>query len=401
MSKERSTVAPQIVDEASEWFVTMREPSASAEDREAFGEWLRTSPVHVGAYLEVARLWTDASHIDRDLDVDLDADPSPNVVPIREGADCVRGKSLRPPFPRRLMIAASLLIAMVAGSTWLYIDRAPTYTTDIGEQRTITLDDGSIVKLNSRSKFSVRMSPKLRQIELVAGQALFEVAHDAKRPFIVQTGNSAIRAVGTQFDVNRKHSGTIVTVIEGRVKLDPTPPSGLSQFFGTAPERESGSNAAPSVSANPRVSNGSNEPVTGAHPRTANRARSETGSNITREAPQAGSAAREVEVYLSAGEQMRVAASGAMERTANPNTAAAISWLQQELIFEGQPLTDVLEEFNRYTRIPIVLADPTLGDLRINAVFHTTNPDSLLRFISRYDNVRVDRSEKEVRISKR
>ena len=367
MSKQHHAVAPQIIDEASEWFVTMREPSASAEDREAFAEWMRASPVHVGAYLEIARLWADASRIDAAVAVDLDSDQSPNVVPLgayhsseaaaldliasgRPGA-LAKGSESRS-LPRRWMIAASFAVALIASGSWLYVNRAPTYTTDVGEQRTITLEDGSIVKLNSRSGFKVRMSPTLREIELVDGQALFEVAHDTRRPFIVTSGNSAIRAVGTQFDVNRKHSGTIVTVIEGRVKLDTVGASGASV---TAP----------------------------------------------REAPGESRSGDAGQIYLSAGEQIRVAASGAMERTANPNTAAAVSWLQQELIFEGQPLADVLEEFNRYTRIPIVLADPTLADLRVNAVFHTTNPDSLLRFISRYDHIQVERSEKEIRISRR
>jgi transmembrane sensor len=354
MPKELTPVAPQIIDEASEWFVTMRDSNASAEDREVFAEWLRASPVHVGAYLEIARLWTDAVRIDGALPVDLDANQSPNVVPLgvrhpREASatdaaegrkpDALRKSSNTRSLSRRMAIAASFAVALVAGGSWLYFNRAPAYTTGIGEQRTVTLTDGSVVKLNSRSTFKVQMSSNLREIELVDGQAFFEVAHDAKRPFIVTSGNSAIRAVGTQFDVNRKHSGTVITVIEGRVKLDTVAPESRSDEPGP--------------------------------------------------------------LYLSAGEQIRVVPSGAMDRTPNPNTAAAVSWLRQELIFEDQPLIDVLEEFNRYSRTPIVLADPALGDLRINAVFHTTSPDSLLRFVSRYENVQVERSEKEIRISSR
>jgi transmembrane sensor len=326
----RSAVPPQIIDEATEWFVAMRELDTSTEEREAFAEWLRASPVHVGAYLEIARLWTDASHIDRGFTLDLNEGLPPNVIPL-PAERTVRDKrdSSRATRPRRLAIAwvASLLLALIAGGMWLYANRPPTYVTGIGEQRTITLDDGSIVRLNSRSRVEVRMSPRQRQIELVDGQALFEVAHDPSRPFTVQSGPSTIRAIGTQFDVNRRQSGTTVTVIEGRVRLGATP--------------------------------------------------------------------------LSAGEQLRVATSGALEKITKPNTAAAISWLQQELIFEGQPLSDVVEEFNRYTRTPIVLNDRSLGELRINAVFHSTSPDSLLRFISRYDTVQVQRTGKEIRIVKR
>jgi transmembrane sensor len=347
MFKDRSTIAPQIIDEASEWFVTMREPSTSTEEREAFAEWLRASPVHVSAYLEIARVWADASRIDRDLFTDLppsDAFPANVIALPTDGAQPRRRPVVAERKRRRIAVAfaASLLLALIVGGAWLYANRATAYITDIAEQRTITLEDGTIVRLNSRSEFKVRMTPEQRRIELVAGQALFEVAHDANRPFIVFSGNSAVRAVGTQFDVNRKQSGTTVTVIEGRVRLDPVSPSAHRAATPSPPE-----------------------------------------------------------VFLSAGEQIHVASSGEMEKTAKPNTAAAISWLQQELIFEGQPLSDVVEEFNRYTRTPLVLSDASLGELRINAVFHTTNPDSLLRFISRYDNVRIERAGAEIRISRR
>jgi len=344
MPQDRNTIAPQIIDEASEWFIAMREPDASNEERERFTDWLRASPVHVAAYLETARLWTDAAQIDQALSVDATDALAPNIVAL-PGAQRLGAQDSAPGTQssvRRFALAAVLVLAMIAGGTWAYKSRAPAYSTDVGEQRIITLEDGSVVKLNSRSEFKVRLSPRLREIELVSGQALFEVAHDASRPFIVNSGNSAIRAVGTQFDVNRKQSGTVVTVIEGRVRLAPI--------------------ASPS---------------------------------FTRRSPQPAA------LDVSAGEQVRVAATGAMERSSNPNTAAAISWLQRELIFEDEPLRDVVEEFNRYTRTPIVLTDDSLADLRINAVFHTTNPDSLLRFISRYDNVRIDRAEKEVRIGRR
>ncbi len=58
----------------------------------------------------------------------------------------------------------------------------------------------------------------------------------------------------------------------------------------------------------------------------------------------------------------------------------------------------MIEAFNRYTRVPIVLSDPSLADLRINAVFHTTSPDSLLKFLLRFDGIHVEQSAKEIRI---
>ncbi len=69
MPPDRFSIPPQIMDEASGWFVLMREPSVLVEDQEAFAQWLRASPVHVGAYLEIARLWGDAAHLGPDINL--------------------------------------------------------------------------------------------------------------------------------------------------------------------------------------------------------------------------------------------------------------------------------------------------------------------------------------------
>ncbi len=82
-----------------------------------------------------------------------------------------------------------------------------TYATGIGEQRSIVLADGSTVDLNSRSKIRIRFSSERRGVELIEGQALFKVAKDHARPFVVDSDGTRVRAVGTQFDVYRKRRG--------------------------------------------------------------------------------------------------------------------------------------------------------------------------------------------------
>lgn len=367
MAQHRTSTPPQIIDEASEWFIAMREPSVSADDRAAFADWLRASPAHVGAYMEVAKLWADVARISPGIAADLGEVPAANVIAIREGGD--RPRSAKPAVTesegtmprrrtgrmRRLAVAASLVLLGAASLVAWRVFSADTFSTDIGEQRVITLQDSSVIRLNSRTKVAVRMTAKRREIELRAGQALFEVAQDAARPFIVTSGNVAVRAVGTQFDVNQKSSGTVVTVVEGRVQVDAE------------------SRAPPAASTKP-----GNE----SHPR---------GSFDV----------EPVVLFVSAGEQVHVARDGAIDPAQKTDTAAAISWLQQELRFDGQPLSDVLEEFNRYTHVPIVLRDSGLGDLRVNAVFHTTNPDSLLNYVSRLPGAQVERTDTEIRISRR
>jgi len=345
MSGSRTPTPAQILNEAADWLVLMREPSVSTQDREAFAEWLRVSPVHVGAYIESAKLWSDAAHLDPEMPMVLTASPAANVVPLRDGAadfQHTRRARSRGPRPRMLAVAASAVLAVVGASLAWWYYTANAYVTDIGEQRVITLEDSSIVRLNSRSRLRVRMTPEARLIELSQGEALFEVAHDTARPFIVRSANITVRAVGTQFDVNRKTSATVVTVVEGRVKIGTLAPS------------------------------------------ESPRAVTDTGV-----------------LLVSAGEQVKVAHNGTVQKAGTADISTATSWLRQELHFEGQPLSDVLEEFNRYARVPIVLTDPTLSTLRINAVFHTTSPESLLHYLAGLDGVEVERSDKEIRVSKR
>jgi ferric-dicitrate binding protein FerR (iron transport regulator) len=111
------------------------------------------------------------------------------------------------------------LLAAVAFLFWSGVRSAAFYATGIGEQRTIALSDGSFVELNARSRLYVRLTDRRqRDVTLLEGQALFRVAKDAQRPFVVRAGDAQVRAVGTEFDVYKKQSETVVTVVEGRVE---------------------------------------------------------------------------------------------------------------------------------------------------------------------------------------
>lgn len=357
MSRDPHAIAPQISQAAAEWFVIMRGPVVSEADRAGFAAWLQASPVHVRAYLDVTRLWDDAAQLDPGLPLEEDFERvADNVLPMREAVQQrmdARAAGDREPasaVPRRKKkgrfhaVAASIVLlgGLAGAATWWQFQQPPTYITQVGEQRVITLEDGSIVRLNSRSEVKVRMRSEQRLIELADGQALFEVAKDAQRPFIVRSGNVTARAVGTQFDVYRKPTGTVVTVVEGQVEV-------------------------------------------------------RTGPAVRR--TDAGSGELAASVSVKAGEQVIVGRAGAIEQHGDANVNAATRWLHQELVFEGQPLSAVVEEFNRYQRIPIVLDDPALGELRVNAVFNTTGPEPLLRFIGRMEDVQVERTAREIRIT--
>src|SRR5262249_52423190 len=94
-----------------------------------------------------------------------------------------------------LLFAFAASVLVLAGAAWMLLDRAQHYDTAVGEQRSVALSDGSVVTLNAASSITVEMSRGRRTIRLLSGEALFQVAHDAVRPFDVLTADTAVRAV--------------------------------------------------------------------------------------------------------------------------------------------------------------------------------------------------------------
>src|SRR5688572_25678682 len=240
MNKPRqpNPLNPQIRTEATEWLLRFSEGEVDTAGREQFNYWLRTSPEHVRAYLRVAAFWQEAGHIDgkqgpRDIDALVSqAKQEGNIFPLAFGPhpyDGAAGRHAslaeelpkvqpRPAAQRFLAIAATLLVAIGVVGAHQYLTRN-VYQTSIGEQRTINLADGSTLILNADSKVRVRYSEAERTIALEQGQALFKVAKNPSRPFVVHSGEASVRAVGTQFDVYRRSTGTTVTVVEGKVAV--------------------------------------------------------------------------------------------------------------------------------------------------------------------------------------
>jgi transmembrane sensor len=175
----------------------------------------------------------------------------------------------------------------------------------------------------------VSMVKDRRTVTLLSGEALFQVAHDASRPFEVKTGDTTIRAVGTQFDVDRRTTGTTVTVVEGKVAVF------------TAPASSNDGEA----------------------------------SNLP----------------LTAGEQLTVAPRS-KSHTVRANVAAATAWTQRKLIFENRPLGEVAAEFNRYNRQSIDIRSPELRSQEVTGAFQANDPDSFMLFLAKIPDVNIERS---------
>lgn len=371
----------QIYEAATEWLIKHREADLQPREKAQFDAWLRESPQHVRAYLEMSAIWEDLPALGADWNpaeseliarscsegnvrpllgtARLSSTPADahRAAPASEGSRPKR--SIR---VRVVAIAAAFLIGIWGLTTWYVLERN-TYATDIGEQRSIVLSDGSTLELNSRSRVRIRYTDGQRDVDLLEGQAIFRVAHDIGRPFVVHSGMTSVRALGTQFDVYKKPAATVVTVIDGRVQVLARPP---------------GSPAADAPAASSLPS-----------------AISDVGANDA--------------VFLSAGEQVvmpddksaRVANSARGSTPQRANVATATAWTQHNLVFESSSLTEVAEEFNRYNRRPLVITDPGIATMRISGMFSSIDPAVFLKFLRAQPELRVDETDKEIRVSKR
>jgi transmembrane sensor len=274
-------------------------------------------------------------------------------------------------------------------SRW-HVKRFPTYSTDIGERRSLTLADGSTVDLNARSSIRIEFSNAERRVELLQGQALFQVAKDKHRPFIVRTADTSVRAVGTQFDVYRKSSGTTVTVLEGVVAV---------YSAALLENRQSGSvsppGSAPAPSALSSSDDGPVDQISGTRRSLRALGAAATLSSVpTGLVDPSGSPA----IFLSAGEQITVTPSVALPAPQHADLTATTAWMQHRLIFDGTRLSDVVEEFNRYNRRQLVIEGASLSEFHVSGVYSSTDPTSLLRFLGDQPGVKITEGENEIRI---
>jgi transmembrane sensor len=191
--------------EASDWVVRLSAEPLEA-DWLAFEAWLQAGPARRGAYDRALSVWLELDGLDESA---LTPSPGPS-----EKARRPRSSSLW--WSGAMMSLTALAVTFAA----LHPQKAgppDIYVTAKGERREIALSDGTRVALNAGSSLSVRITRRAREATLTQGEAAFQVAHDARRPFLVQAGDRQLRDLGTDFDVRRSDGLLIVTVREGMV----------------------------------------------------------------------------------------------------------------------------------------------------------------------------------------
>ena len=195
--------------QAALWSARLTTGSLSDADRLALAEWLEADPEHrwlLSRYRELC------GQLDEQLPVLLDPDATDEFIAQTAGrnrwARRVRG-----------VLAVAAVLAVTCAGWWL---RPQTVDTLAAERRSVALADGSRVELNARTSLRIDLGRNERRVRLAQGEAFFSVAHDAARPFFVETRQGVVRVTGTVFNVRQTADGGVeVTVLEGAVQVQP------------------------------------------------------------------------------------------------------------------------------------------------------------------------------------
>lgn len=294
------------IKNSAAWFARLHgKPQMS--DRDAFADWLDESPDHVREMLETERLWHELGRVG-----EVDA----IQIARREARRGRNGVAIR----RLVAMAVAVLLTVTGvGFVWPLVSRETLHTA-VGQISMVGLADGTRVSLDTDTKLFVELKSAQRTIKLKRGQAFFDVAKDASRPFRVEVGDVSVTATGTQFDVYDNGDTVVVSLLEGRVTV---------------------------------------------------------------EAPDPDKPGHTLVYYLSPGNQVAVNARRGIRKTDGDPSRAA-SWRYGHLEFDDVPLLSALDELNRYSETKIRLVAKMNGNMRISGVFKIGNPQATAAMLAAY-----------------
>jgi transmembrane sensor len=211
--------------QAEYWFARLLEPDCSAAERAEFERWRDADPAHAAAWHELDRLWRQSADATRQPALAAAAwralHDAPAVPWFR------RWRSPRVWLPAATAALAALLV-LVLLPRWRTGRDVPvagaTYSTALGQQRSIQLPDGTTITLDTQSSLVVRYGRHERRVDLLRGRAQFAVRANPQRPFVVHVQNGTVTDIGTVFQVRAGADCTAVTLIEGQLDIAATAP---------------------------------------------------------------------------------------------------------------------------------------------------------------------------------
>jgi transmembrane sensor len=296
--------------EAAAWVARLHGPNRTPHVEAGLRRWLADDPEHAAAFELLTDTWEKSARLRR--------------RPLEQVASW-EGPGFRISFPRAaLAAAATVVLAVLATIFYLHTDAV---TTGVGELRTLTLDDGSRVHLNTDTRVRVDYDKQTRHVSLERGEALFEVAKRPDWPFIVTAGGREIKALGTEFVVRRDRKRLSVMLLEGKVTV-----STEGQSNRSPPETET--------------------------------------------------------FTLVPGDRVTFVGS-ATPTLDRPAPERITAWLRGEVALDNTSLADAVAEMNRYSHQRIVADDPTLAAIRVSGIFKAGDLVNFAQAVARMYHLKV------------
>lgn len=202
IASQPGSLPESVRAEAAAWIARLHGPDRTAADEQSFRRWLAADAVHAAAFERMTELWETGTRLKSDV--------------------LGRVQQSTPKSPRTYLpiaVAAASIMLIAAGALLFLRDTAEV--TRVGEQRILTLDDGTRVTMNTATRLEVRYDKARRAVELTTGEAFFEVAQRRDRPFVVLAGGRRITALGTSFVVRQDIDRLSVTLMDGKVSISP------------------------------------------------------------------------------------------------------------------------------------------------------------------------------------
>lgn len=306
--------------DAAVWVARLHGPNRTKEVEAGLRRWLADDPQHPVAFEMMTETWEKSARLRR--------------RPIERVASWEAVG-----FRLRFSYAASAIVAtaVVAVIGTLFYLHSDVITTGVGEFRTLTLQDGTRVFMDSSTRLSVHYETAQRQVRLQSGEAFFEVTNNPRRPFVVEASGHLIRDLGTQFDVRSDAQGLAVTLVEGKVAVSPlsaTPDGGALR----------------DASGNP--------------------------------SPAAVLPLEQRAFALSAGERLTFTSTGA-SRIDHPPLGIVTAWERGQVVLDNTSLPDAVTEMNRYSHQKIVLQGAAAGHIRVSGVFQAGDSQNFAAAVAR------------------
>jgi transmembrane sensor len=306
------------IAEAAAWVAHLHGAKRNADSDRGLQLWLKEDPSRARAWEVVTEVWDDVGGLQGAALVTA----LPTIVRKRRHGE-----------RRRLTyFAAAAAVALISAGLFFWM-RDLTLSTDVGEQRTVSLSDGSQVALNTATRIVVRYADNVRRVELISGEARFDVARQPERPFVVAAGDRQVQALGTSFVVRHESDRIAVTLVEGKVAISADGPP-MSR--------------APEISEPPKAEQGSTQ----------------RGATL-----------------LAPGQRLTI--TGRIAKLDTPALDKITAWQRGEIIMDGMRLEEAAAEMNRYSHHPVVIEHAAAGELVVSGVFRSGDSLSFANAVAR------------------